>query len=67
MRYKGVIAILTDEEKESAVKLAKAFDVLPDTKKEYILGFADGMAHALNKEDDNERDNGEQVGSDTTG
>lgn len=56
-----MIAILTDEEKESAVKLAKAFDVLPDTKKEYILGFADGMAHALNKEDEeDERDRREQ-------
>ena len=61
-----MIAILTDEEKESAVKLAKAFDVLPDTKKEYILGFADGMAHALNKEDEHECNSGEQSGSDPT-
>ena len=54
-----MIAILTDEEKDSAIKLAKAFDVLPDTKKEYILGFADGMAHAL-KEEENECNSGEQ-------
>ena len=61
-----MVAILTDEEKESAVKLAKAFDVLPDTKKEYILGFADGMAHALNKEDEHECNSGEQVGDKPT-
>ena len=52
---------MTETAKDSAVKLAKAFDVLPDTKKEYILGFADGMAHALNKEgEEDERDRREQ-------
>lgn len=50
---------MTEAEKESAVKLVKALDILPETKKEYILGFADGMAHAL-KEENNECDPGEQ-------
>ena len=50
---------MTEAEKDSAVKLVKALDVLPDSKKEYILGFADGMIHAQ-KEDNDERDPGEQ-------
>lgn len=58
---------MTEAEKESAVKLVKALDILPETKKEYILGFADGMAHALNKEEDNECNSGEQSGDSVPG
>lgn len=57
---------MTEAEKDSAVKLVKALDVLPDSKKEYILGFADGMIHAQ-KEDNDERDPGEQGGADLPG
>ena len=46
---------MTDKEKVSAEKLAKAVEVLPDDKKQYILGYADGMADALDKGDEDER------------
>ena len=58
---------MTEAEKESAVKLVKALNVLPEIKKEYILGFADGMAHALNKEEviESECDSRQQNGDST--
>lgn len=37
---------MTEQEKDSAERLAKAVEVLPADKKGYILGYADGMAAA---------------------
>ena len=35
---------MSDREKAIAEKLAEAFDSLPEAKKEYLLGYADGVA-----------------------
>lgn len=35
---------MSEKEKTVAAKLAEAFEALPDNKKEYLLGFAEGVA-----------------------
>lgn len=35
---------MSEKEKEIAKSLAEAFNVLPDTKKEYLIGYAEGVA-----------------------
>lgn len=35
---------MSEKGKAVAEKLAEAFDVLPEAKKEYLLGYADGVA-----------------------
>lgn len=36
--------IMSKEEMKIAKKLADAFNALPESKKEYLLGFAEGVA-----------------------
>lgn len=38
---------MTEPEKTSAEKLAETFEVLPPEKRNYILGYAEGLADAL--------------------
>lgn len=38
---------MTEPEKTSVEKLAETFEVLPPEKKNYILGYAEGLADAL--------------------
>lgn len=35
---------MVDTEKDIGLKLAEAFDALPEGKKEYLLGYAEGVA-----------------------
>lgn len=35
---------MSEKEKTVAEKLGQAFDALPDEKKEYLIGVADGIA-----------------------
>ena len=35
---------MNDQEKKIIKTLADTFDALPDSKKEYLLGFAEGVA-----------------------
>lgn len=41
---------MTDNEKRIAKTLADTFNVLPDSKKEYLLGFAEGVAAMAGEE-----------------
>lgn len=36
--------MLTDKEKSIVLNLAQAFEQLPDAKKEFLLGYAEGVA-----------------------
>lgn len=40
---------MSEEQKKTAKALAEAFEALPDEKKEYLLGFAEGVAAATEK------------------
>ena len=44
---------MNDREKSIAKTLTDTFDALPDSKKEYLLGFAEGVA-AMTGEQKNE-------------
>ena len=35
---------MSEQERQVVQSLAAAFDALPDNKKEYLLGFAEGVA-----------------------
>jgi hypothetical protein len=39
---------MSEQERTAAEKLAQAFEVLPVTKKEYLLGYADGVSAMAN-------------------
>lgn len=56
---------MTDKEMAHVAKLAKAVKALPVEKQFYVLGYAEGVADAM-KEDEHERNSGEQSGSDPT-
>lgn len=43
---------MCDQEKQIAETLVGAFNSLPDTKKEYLLGFAEGVAAATDQQKD---------------
>ena len=40
---------MSGETKKTAKSLAEAFEALPPEKKEYLLGFAEGVAAATEK------------------
>lgn len=40
---------MSEKGKTAAEKLAEAFDALPEAKKEYLLGYADGVAGMAEK------------------
>ena len=42
---------MSEQEKAVAQSIVKAFDALPDEKKEYLIGFADGVAAMKSKEE----------------
>ena len=42
---------MTEQEKAVAQNIVKAFESLPDDKKEYLIGFADGVAAMKGKEE----------------
>lgn len=42
---------MTEQEKSIAKNIVKAFESLPDDKKEYLIGFADGVAAMKGKEE----------------
>lgn len=42
---------MSEKEKALAERLAAAFDALPESKKEYLLGYADGVAGMQAKQD----------------
>lgn len=44
------------EKRTSVQTLAEAFEALSDNKKEYLLGFAEGVIAARGPEDDQGRD-----------
>lgn len=48
-KQKGEI-IMTKQEKKVAQALLDAFKVLPDEKKEYLLGYADGVIAIANQQ-----------------
>lgn len=35
---------MSEKEKDTAKTLAEAFEALPDSKKEFLLGYAEGVA-----------------------
>lgn len=37
---------MNESEKEAAERLVKAIESLPDAKKEWVLGYAEGLADA---------------------
>lgn len=45
---------MSEQEKSVATKLAEAFEALPAHKKEYMLGFADGVAATKETEPEKE-------------
>lgn len=45
---------MSQEEKKIAKKLAEAFKVLPDAKKEYLIGFAEGVASVSDSKNSDE-------------
>ena len=42
---------MSEKEKEVAKALAEAFNVLPDAKKEYLIGYAEGVAAMAEKKE----------------
>lgn len=49
---------MSEQEKKIGEKLASAFDKLPDGKKEFLLGYAEGvaaMAESKNPQDDEDK------------
>lgn len=40
---------MSEKEKQSAEALAKALEVLPDGKKEYLIGYAEGVTAMAEK------------------
>lgn len=40
---------MSEKEKHIAEKLAKACEVLPDSKREYLIGYAEGVAAMADK------------------
>lgn len=44
------------EEKGCAEKLARAFDALPDSKKEFLMGYAEGVAAMADKQQPQEQE-----------
>lgn len=47
---------MTKEEKVAAKNLAEAFVALPDNKREYLMGFAEGVAAMKSKEEQKEEE-----------
>ena len=43
---------MSEKEKAVAERLAEAMNALPEAKKEYLLGYADGVAGMQAKQDD---------------
>lgn len=41
---------MSDQEKKVVESLAKAFDLLPDNKKERLIGYAEGVADMAAKQ-----------------
>jgi hypothetical protein len=41
---------MNEQEKAVVQSIVKAFDALPDEKKEYLIGFAEGVAAMKSKE-----------------
>jgi hypothetical protein len=56
---------MSDIEKRIAESLAKAFEVLPDEKKEFVLGYAEGAIAVAEKSKsyDKNQERGESNGS----
>jgi hypothetical protein len=44
-------ANMNEQEKAVVQSIVKAFDALPDEKKEYLIGFAEGVAAMKSKEE----------------
>ncbi len=44
---------MSEKEKQIAEKLAAACEALPDGKKEFLLGYAEGVAAMSQKQPDN--------------
>lgn len=42
---------MSEQEKAVAQNIVKAFEALPDDKKEYLIGFAEGVAAMKSKEE----------------
>lgn len=40
---------MSEREKDAAKALAEAFEALPDSKKEFLLGYAEGVAAMAGK------------------
>lgn len=40
---------MSEKEKDTAKTLAEAFEALPDSKKEFLLGYAEGVAAMAEK------------------
>lgn len=47
---------MSEREKQIAEKLGKTFELLPDSKKEYFLGYADGAAAAAAKLEEQQKE-----------
>lgn len=47
---------MSDKGKKIVKSLAEAVKVLPDDKREYLLGFADGVAAMAEKKQDEEKE-----------
>lgn len=43
---------MNDKEKEVVESLTKAFEALPEGKKEFLLGYAEGVAAMQNKQEE---------------
>lgn len=43
---------MSEKEKQTASKIAEAMNKLPEEKREYLIGFAEGVAAMSSKKDD---------------
>lgn len=47
---------MSEKEKAIAERLAEAFEALPESKREYLLGYADGVAGTQPKQEEEKQD-----------
>lgn len=51
---------MSEREKQIAEKLAEAYEQLPEGKKEYLMGYAEGVAAMAAKQDEERAENVQQ-------
>lgn len=55
---------MSEKEKHIAEKLAKACEILPDSKREYLIGYAEGVAAMADRQAEKNKEAEGDVASD---